>query len=368
MVNLGRIGVAFCLAIGSLSCDAATNGQASGSKPAISSESPTSLEGLASQDLQKLRATGELRGRAPADWTQFNWPEKRRVLFEFYGPSEAEKLFVREAVPQQPQVVPNKKRRLLVFYRCQYPHASIATANYAYEQLAKATGAFEAVLTDDPSDIRSEYLADFDALLLNNTTDFEKTIGAEGQQALLDFVRSGKGLVGVHAAADSCKSWPEGSRLLNGVFRCHPWLPSGTWAFQLDAPHHLLNEPFYSKGFWLRDEVYVYRDGTHVPEQSLHLVSLDLSKRENHESPDLRDELRQMAYAASHRPVAWIHRFGNGRVFYSNLGHNNTTYWNPTVLEHYLAGIQYALGDLEADASPTPIDSTNVAPAADRTK
>ena len=30
-----------------------------------------------------------------------------------------------------------------------------------------------------------------------------------------------------------------------------------------------------------------------------------------------------------------------------------STYWNPAGLQHYLDGLQYALGDLEADATPS---------------
>jgi type 1 glutamine amidotransferase len=42
-----------------------------------------------------------------------------------------------------------------------------------------------------------------------------------------------------------------------------------------------------------------------------------------------------------------------GRVFYCSLGHREDIFWNPLVLRHYLAGIQFAFGDLEADATPT---------------
>lgn len=51
--------------------------------------------------------------------------------------------------------------------------------------------------------------------------------------------------------------------------------------------------------------------------------------------------------------VSWIRNYGKGRVFYSFLGHNQQTFRNPQVLQHYLAGIQFALGDLQADAAPS---------------
>ena len=43
-----------------------------------------------------------------------------------------------------------------------------------------------------------------------------------------------------------------------------------------------------------------------------------------------------------------------GRVFYCTLGHAKTAYTNPTLMKHYLAGIQFAAGDLPADMSPRP--------------
>ena len=44
---------------------------------------------------------------------------------------------------------------------------------------------------------------------------------------------------------------------------------------------------------------------------------------------------------------------GKGRTFYWSLGHPEEIYCNPAILKHYLAGIQYVLGDLDADATLT---------------
>ena len=54
-------------------------------------------------------------------------------------------------------------------------------------------------------------------------------------------------------------------------------------------------------------------------------------------------------------PMSWIRRQGKGRVFYTGLGHGPDVFSNARMLEHLLAGIQYALGDLAADDAP---DST----------
>jgi type 1 glutamine amidotransferase len=51
--------------------------------------------------------------------------------------------------------------------------------------------------------------------------------------------------------------------------------------------------------------------------------------------------------------LSWIRREGKGRVFYEALGHNEHVYAMPVYLQHMLAGIQYALGDLDADDRPS---------------
>jgi type 1 glutamine amidotransferase len=57
-----------------------------------------------------------------------------------------------------------------------------------------------------------------------------------------------------------------------------------------------------------------------------------------------------------------LREFEGGRVFFTNLGHRDDTYTKPNVMRHILDGIQYALGDLSADATPTA-KSTKVKPA-----
>jgi type 1 glutamine amidotransferase len=51
--------------------------------------------------------------------------------------------------------------------------------------------------------------------------------------------------------------------------------------------------------------------------------------------------------------LSYIHRVGNGRVFYESHGHDEKVYALRPFVAHMLAGIQYALGDLKADDSPS---------------
>ena len=50
--------------------------------------------------------------------------------------------------------------------------------------------------------------------------------------------------------------------------------------------------------------------------------------------------------------MAWIKNVGQGRVFYCSLGHAQNVFQDAAVNQFYLDGIQFALGDLPADAAP----------------
>ena len=133
--------------------------------------------------------------------------------------------------------------------------------------------------------------------------------------------------------------------MVGGQFDGHPWGAGGNWAFKLDDPQHVLNEAFDGNGFWHRDEIYQYQPETYEGPKVLRLlVSLDMSKEEV--ASRINDGPREV-------PVSWIRKVGDGRVFYTNFGHREETFANPVVLKHMCDGIQYALGDLPADAVPT---------------
>ena len=51
--------------------------------------------------------------------------------------------------------------------------------------------------------------------------------------------------------------------------------------------------------------------------------------------------------------VSWIHSYGKGRVFFCILGHNPTLFTTPQLAQYFLAGIQFILGDLDADTTPS---------------
>jgi uncharacterized protein len=267
--------------------------------------------------------------------------------------TDAQQMSIVEAAPKEAAVKPDQPRRVLVFYRCEgFIHTSIPHGNAATVEMGRQTGAYQTDLADQYDVFTPENLRQYDAVILNNTTHLKFPDPAQ-EQALLDFVSSGKGLVGYHAASDNFYEHPKSAEMVGGQFNGHPWNAGGTWAFKLDDPDHKLNEAFGGKGFWHQDEIYQYRPDSYVgPEVLRLLVSLDMTKDavteqiKNDRRDDYGDGPREV-------PVSWVRDFGDGRVFITNFGHREETFWNPAVLRHILDGIQFAIGDLNVDTTPT---------------
>lgn len=298
------------------------------------------------------------------------WEDRKAERFKPI--EDHDKLKLNAAAPAVATVEPKKERKILVFYRCEtFIHTSIPSGNYALERAAKTTGAYTMDLADTYDVFTKENLAQYDAIVLNNTTSL-RLENDEQREALADFVKSGKGLVGIHAAGDNFYQWEEGAKMIGGQFTGHPWTAGGTYAFQLDDPEHPVNKAFDGKGFWHTDEIYWYKPETYVgPEKLRLLVSLDMTKEETRKpmlSEKLAGKLKEMGGADNVKvPVSWVRTYGEGRVFYTNIGHREDAYMQPVVMQHIVDGIQFALGDLEADATPTSeLDEVAPAPAPEK--
>jgi type 1 glutamine amidotransferase len=248
---------------------------------------------------------------------------------------------IEAALPEKATATPKKPRRLLVFYRCEgFVHGSINRGNAALEMMGKKTGAFETVASKDMAMFDPGALKDFDAVMFNNTSAL-KFEDEKRRQALMEFIKPGKGICGIHAATDNFPKWPEAAAMMGGLFHGHPWGGGGTWAVQVEEPDHPINKGFGGKGFWIKDEIYKMRD-PYSRERLRILVGLDMTKKEN--KPGRED---------GDNAISWVRDFEKGRVFYCSLGHNNHIFWTAPVLQHYLDGIQFAMGDLEACAKPS---------------
>lgn len=265
-------------------------------------------------------------------------------------------LKVQAVLPDKPIVKPKKARKLLVYTGCKgFYHDSIPLGAKAIEMLGAKTGAFEATISDDPQMFAPEKLKAFDAVMIDNCTG-DSLPDPALKQSLLDFVRSGKGIAGNHGAADAFYKWKEYGEMIGGYFCGHPF---GQITVKIDDPKSPVNAMFKGQGFDISDEIYTFREP--YSRERLHiLLSIDYEKSAKvRQTVDrLTEEKKIKKSGWTPRPdndyaLSWIHEYGKGRVFYCAFGHQHYIFWNPTMLEHFLAGLQYALGDLPAEAAPS---------------
>lgn len=260
------------------------------------------------------------------------------------NPEELQKII--DAMPSRATVAPKRPRKLLVFNLCKgFVHSSIPYGAKALEVMGKKTGAFEVVQSKDMSVFRPENLKQFDAVCFNNTTRLDFNEPAL-RKSLMDFVKGGKGIIGIHAASDNFYNWPEAAEMISGQFAGHPWVNRGTWAVKIEDAKHPLTVAFGGKDFRINDEIYRIkqlnlRKNCHV------LLRLDMTDETN------ITKARNLKPTDTDIPISWVRSYGKGRVFYCSLGHNHHIFWNPAVLRHYLDGIQFALGDLAVDTTPS---------------
>ena len=269
------------------------------------------------------------------------------------------------AVPAEARVVPTRPRRVLIWntpFMEKSPHKgySIPQAEYAMRRLGEKTGAFEPVVSDDVVMYLPENIRRFDAIIFNNSngpwirpteadmarlrahgSDINEVEGRL-RQSLLDYVAHGGGIVAYHHAVGGNTHWPEFLELLGAGYWGHPW--NEEVAIRVEEPNHPLVAAFEGRDFRLADEIFQFRE-PYSRETVRVLLSLD-TENTNMTVPWIHRKDNDFA-------LAWIRRYGRGRVFYGAIGHRTEIWWHPKILRFYLDAIQYAVGDLPADATPS---------------
>ena len=264
------------------------------------------------------------------------------------------------ALPAEPYAKAKKARKLLVFSKTNgFRHASIATGKIAFEELGKKTGAFEVVISDDLANFEEDALKTFDAVCFLNTTmnvfspspAEMKTMTEEAKKTAADtdsrlksnlmaFVKSGRGFVGIHAATDTFSEFPEYNKMINGCFDGHPWNANTKVSVKVEPGQekHPLVAMFGGENIEFPEEIYQLKEP--YDSKAVHmLLRLDTDKTDM--------TLKGIKRTDGDFGISWARHWEKGRVFYCSLGHNHEIYWTPKVLQHYLAGVQWALGDYE---------------------
>jgi type 1 glutamine amidotransferase len=254
---------------------------------------------------------------------------------------------IRDASPRQAVVKPKKARKLLIIDLCPqggFYHRTIPYANLALEFMAKNTGAFEPIFNNDLDNLKYPKIKEYDAVFLNSIVGsvFSDPDVING---LIRYVREGGGLAAIHGSTFASTDVPEYGELLGATTAPHRAFDVVT--LKVDDLTSPITKQFEGHDISYIDEIYHFPPSGPYSREKLHvLMSINLAK-----SPPRPPSLA--VRPDNDYGLVWIRSYGNGRVFNCALGHSSLLFGTPQMARMVLAGIQFVLGDLEADATPS---------------
>jgi type 1 glutamine amidotransferase len=259
-------------------------------------------------------------------------------------PDEKQKIVA--AIPQQPLAKPKKPRKLLIVDLCPaggFYHVTIAHGNLMLDLIGKQTGAYEPVFDNNLDNLKYPRIKQYDAVFLNSVVG-PVFADPDVLNGLIRFVREGGGLAGLHGTTFASQDVREFGELMGAQEGPHQYNGEpGT--LKIDDPESPLTRHFGGKGFAMIDEFYHFPPTGPYTREKLHvLLSVDADKT---------DLSRWQIRPDKDYGMVWIKSFGQGRVFNSVLGHRPEFYMMPDLVKLIAGGIQFVLGDLDADSTPS---------------
>lgn len=230
-----------------------------------------------------------------------------------------------------------KRKVLYLTHSAGFKHDVLPVSEQVIKEIGDRTGAFQATVTQDCSTLSRDRLKQFDAVVFYTTG--ELPISDEQKGSFLDFIKSGKGFVGIHSATDTFYKWAEYGELIGGYFDGHPWHQEV--AINVEDPIHPATRHLGST-FKITDEIYQFKN---YSRSRIHvLLSLDVN------SVDLKR--KGVNRTDNDFAVAWCRKYGRGRIFYAALGHRPEVWHDERFQKHLLGGLRWAMGDEKGDATP----------------
>lgn len=237
-----------------------------------------------------------------------------------------------------------RRPRVLLFTRTTgFRHASIPVAIETITALGREHG-FDVHATEDPTAFSHRGLAPYAAVVFANTTG--DVLEGSQRAALARFVRRGGGWVGVHSAADTEYSSRFYTRLLaGGRFLAHPVQQPGTLVREAThrSTRHLSER-------WTVPLEEFYSFTSSVRGRSKVLLSIDESTYlQDPNTSNLPTGPEQplpqpgVSGVMGDHPMAWTHRVGRGRSWYTALGHEIGMYYDEAYRQHLLGGLLTAV-------------------------
>ncbi|MFB8036488.1 ThuA domain-containing protein [Streptomyces sp. NPDC056004] len=223
-------------------------------------------------------------------------------------------------------------KRVLVFSKTAgFRHDAIPDGIAALKELGKDSN-ITVDATETAGQFTTSNLARYDAVVFLSTTG--DVLNTDQQKAFENYVATGGGYMGVHAAADTEYDWAFYGGLVGAYFSSHPAIQPATVRVE-DHSHpataHLGDE-------WNRtDEWYNYR--TNPRSQAKVLATLDET---TYTGGTMKGD----------HPITWCQTYQGGRSFYTGLGHTKESYAEPEFRKLLLGGMRYAAGQVKADCKP----------------
>ena len=221
---------------------------------------------------------------------------------------------------------------------------------------------FEFTFTKDGRVFTADNLAKYDAFFFYTTgdltevgTDGNPAMSKEGKAAFLDAIKHGKGFIGTHSASDTFHS-PGGDkhspqRFKNDGTNADPYVKmlgaefikhgSQQAAHQISADKNFPGMKNVPDNFGPLEEWYSLKNFA----PNLHvLLAQDTST--------MKKSGGDSVYNRPIYPATWARMYGKGRVFYTNMGHREDVWTNPTFQEVLIGGLNWAVRNVKADVTP----------------
>ncbi len=210
--------------------------------------------------------------------------------------------------------------RVLIFSKTNgYRHASIEPGKVAIAKLCRENNIL-CDSTEDATKFNDENLSRYNVLIFLNTTG--DLFNNDQKAALVRYIHSGGGWIGIHAATDAEYNWPWYGKLAGAWFKSHP--------AQQEAIVKVTDRSNPSTSMlpseWKRfDEWYNFKD----VEPGLKILAyLDET---SYKGGEMNGD----------HPIIWYHDFEGGRAVYTGFGHTDETFQDPLFLAHLLGAIQF---------------------------
>ena len=194
------------------------------------------------------------------------------------------------------------------------------TTRFTVSALEK-TGRFEVKVSEDLGVFESPGLSNYDVVVLNYGFWTAPEPSPDGKAGLLDFVRSGKGLVALHFACSSFQEWDEYAMLLGRVWKkgVGGHGPRGPFTVDIKRPEHPVTRGLSE--FEIDDELYAKLSG------------------------DAEIEVLASAYSdwsGKVEPIVFVKPYGKGTVVHNVLGHDLRARENPAYQKLLCRGVEFA--------------------------